>query len=233
MNLTRSGDLRFYLDPLRQAEYLSTVSTHASNYTGQDKDFEDILSEFSELDLGVNTHFSSEGLFENRIDRAFWTLPPWAVRLLNVVRPVFPPPQHMHKEDLSDHSPIAICVSSQPPTSPGTRPIPSYVTKHPFYRMILQQYETIYNINPGSLNILIQENPFKAIAYYVRVMRLAATATRKMLLRLPGNFSTDSILTTVSRAYAHQDVSIARPLLQMYPSTAKYIAIAGSHQAAS
>eukprot|EP00973_Karenia_brevis_P090643 12403537-Karenia_brevis.AAC.1 len=86
-------------------------------------------------------------------------------------------------------------------------------------------------MNAASLTRMSSESPFVALQLYSRVLRLAATATRNILLAHNNLFSSDSLLTTVSRVYARQDVPTARMLISKYAYLSRYIAIRGSHAA--
>eukprot|EP00973_Karenia_brevis_P025641 3537365-Karenia_brevis.AAC.1 len=94
-----------------------------------------------EIDTHSCTHYCKEGNYENRLDRIFWSLPPWASRHLSIVRPYFAPAQEYHGRKLSDHSPVGVSVSPRAGMHPSLRPIPSFVSKHPYFRAMLQQLE--------------------------------------------------------------------------------------------
>eukprot|EP00973_Karenia_brevis_P044919 6220216-Karenia_brevis.AAC.1 len=96
LNRSRDGDLRYYHDPLRQAEYIANPTTHSHNISACHREWDDALSTLVEVDTHRFTHYSSAENYENRIDRVFWSLPPWATRLLSVSKPIFPPASAMH-----------------------------------------------------------------------------------------------------------------------------------------
>ena len=228
-NLGRNGEIRSYLDPLAQAEYVNALSSYNSHYTAEERQWDAVLLQFSEFNLSHQTHFSSAGRFENRLDRIFSNFPPWIFRLLHVSRPVFPSPYHMFQNDLSDHSPVGISLAFQPRPPLSDRPVPSYVTKHPFYQTVLHSLESQLNISSTTLKNLSSTNPFQAIRYYSKVLRRAASITRNILLQTPNKFSDDSLLTSASRAYSFQNCSLARLLLDRHPRLRRHLSISSGN----
>ena len=115
MNRTRVGELRFYHDPLDQANYLNSPSLHSDNRSSQHLKWDRQLDRLVEVDTHGFTHFSAEGRFESRIDRIWWSIPPWISRLMNVSKSVFPPAHSFHTSGTSDHAPVGIKLHPRTP----------------------------------------------------------------------------------------------------------------------
>eukprot|EP00973_Karenia_brevis_P018535 2542049-Karenia_brevis.AAC.1 len=180
----------------------------------------------TELDTHQFTHYSSNGHFESRIDRVFWSLPPWCVKALSILRPNFPPAHTMNSQRLSDHSPVAIVVSPSSPLSPSSRPIPSFVTKHPHYRKMIAEVEKKYNISYSSLMASSDGNPFLALARYKYIIRQIAKRTRNAILQIGRNQLADDLLfSTMSRCLLMQDGRLASFLIVQYPLASRHIRV--------
>eukprot|EP00973_Karenia_brevis_P031451 4339301-Karenia_brevis.AAC.1 len=141
INRGRDGELRHYLDPIDQAEYLSCPSLHVENHSSENNAWDSIFATVHELATHNLTHYSSKGRYENRLDRIFTTLPTWALRQLSVVTPHFMSAYQYHSNKLSDHSPVGVIISPRSSLPPPSRSIPSFVTKHPIYKQIIRLLE--------------------------------------------------------------------------------------------
>eukprot|EP00973_Karenia_brevis_P049052 6804050-Karenia_brevis.AAC.1 len=117
---------------------MSNPSITISNLSTCHRAWDRSLATIIELSTQPYTHFNSADQYENRIDRLFWSVPPWASRLMALTRPNFPPPRNFHRKGLSDHSPVAFVCGPRTPSPPEYRPVPSFVTKSPEYRAAVQ-----------------------------------------------------------------------------------------------
>ena len=132
----------------------------------------------------------------------------------------------MHAKHLSDHSPICIRVSGSSPPPSSSRPIPSFVTKHPHYRTMVAFYEKKLGLTSDNLCNSSNNNPFHAIPKYKSILRRAAADTRKFLPRIGDDpLINDSLLTTISRAVSQQNVRLANFLTAVYPLARNHIEI--------
>eukprot|EP00973_Karenia_brevis_P016280 2229720-Karenia_brevis.AAC.1 len=59
INRVASNNGRFYIDPLRHAEYLSNNSVHTNNLHSDQKEWDRALSLITELDTNTFSHYSS------------------------------------------------------------------------------------------------------------------------------------------------------------------------------
>ena len=98
--------------------------------------------------------------------------------------PSFLPAHSMNAQGLSDHSPIGFTVSAKSPLPPRSRPIPSFITKHPYFRQSLELYEAEHNITYGTLLRAAEGNPFLAIHNYNNIIRQTAASTLNFLMEL-------------------------------------------------
>ena len=123
-NRSRHSDLRYYLNPLDQMQYSANPSVHRSNISHQSREWDRVLGLCSELETHNFTHFSKEANFESRIDRAFWIVPPWVSRSINLRMLSFLLAHSMNSQGLSDHSPHWFLFLSQAPSSSSLSPHP-------------------------------------------------------------------------------------------------------------
>ena len=130
-----------YIDPLDQFEYNSSISTHVANYSIDNRQWDNSLAALTEIDNHNHTHYSKEGNFESRLDRAFWTLPLWINRHVRTYKHIFKPPYQYHQLGISDHNPIGFSIPARSSLPPQQRPIPSYVTRHPLFRTNFAQIQ--------------------------------------------------------------------------------------------
>ena len=228
-DLNRSGpsDLRFYLDPTEQMQYSANPSVHRLNVTAQQSAWDHLLGQCVELDTQKHSHFCKAGNFESRIDRAFWTVPTWASRSLNLHMPVFLPAHSMHSQGLSDHSPIGVVCSVKSSLPPSARPIPSFITRHPFFRQSLAMYEAEHDISYGTLLKHANNNPFDALSKYTDIIRRVAASTRNHLLEIGDTGqSKDCLLAALSRCvFFFNKLSLAKFLIHKYRMASEHIYI--------
>ena len=92
LNRPESGACRYYHDPLKQAHYDESVSTHSDNMSSMHKAWDRALGNLVELGTRTYSHYSSAENYENEIDRIFWSIPPWASRHMFLSCPKFPSP---------------------------------------------------------------------------------------------------------------------------------------------
>lgn len=183
------------------------------------------LTEF-EPPLG---HFCSKGKFENRIDRIFWSVPSWVVKFVSLVTPAPLSPHNLNLKGIRDHIPIGFIMSGTVFTPPSSRPIPSFVTKHPLFSKTLRHDEGKYNLSYKSLSASAKGNAFKAMALYKYVVRKAAAHVRTHLLNVgTAEPAHDMILGTISRCFFKQNVQLAQTLMIQCPKVAQHIKINGS-----
>ena len=112
-----------------------------------------MFSKMTEMSTQSCTHYSSKRGFEyeSRIDRIFWSMPPWATRQINSVQPRFSSPFDLHADGLSGHSPVGFVASPTGQMHPSLRPIPSFITRHTFYRRRVHELEKQHNVSYNSL----------------------------------------------------------------------------------
>ena len=91
LNRMREGEIRYYIDPTDQANSLANPSLHANNSSLEINAWNALLSQLIEIETSPHSHYSKAGNFESRIDRLWWSVPPWLSRLLAVHKPVFQP----------------------------------------------------------------------------------------------------------------------------------------------
>ena len=176
------------------------------NVSSDNRDWDRVLGDLIEIETHDHTHFCPKGDFHSRLDRIFWSAPPWASRLFSLIKPVFPPAQRLHELHLSDHSPIGISISPRASLPPANRPIPSFVTTHPHYKTMVRYYEKLFKVSYNSVMSQSNNNPFLALVLYKSILRRAAHDTRKVLIKQTNtSLSQESILTTLSRAIFSQD----------------------------
>ena len=113
LNRPESGARRFYHDPIKHAQYDEHISTHSDNMSSIHKAWDNALSNLVELGTRTYSHYSSAEQYENKIDRIFWSIPPWASRHMFLSCPKFPSAFNFHRQGLSDHSPVAFQCSSR------------------------------------------------------------------------------------------------------------------------
>eukprot|EP00973_Karenia_brevis_P067480 9387416-Karenia_brevis.AAC.1 len=94
-----------------------------------------------ELGTRMYSHYSSAESYENKIDRIFWSVPPWASRNMFLSCPKFPSPFDFHVKGLSDHSPVAFSCSCRTSAAEHHRSIPSFITRSKVYRDVLKGIE--------------------------------------------------------------------------------------------
>ena len=224
-NRSKNG-LRFYLDPLDQASFAARPSLHVQNLSSQARSWDSMLAQLVEIESHDHTHYSSEGNFENAIDRIFWSVPAWASRLMNINKSTFLPAHSMHMRGLSDHSPIGFSVSPLSSTPPSVRRIPPFVTRHPYFKRILLQFEKDHSVSFDSLMRAAHANPFGALSRYNHVVRAAASCTRNYILRHGQSMdANDCLFATMSRAHFHNDPVLANFLIKSYSEASKHLQI--------
>ena len=206
LNRLKAGEIRAYLDPSQQAHYGMQPSLHQHNISSNARAFDDILSKMVEIDTHPFTHFCKKGNFESRIDRLFWTIPPWISRHCSLFKPVFPPAHNYNARGLSDHAPTGVCLSPRTPVSPTHQPIPSFVTRHPLFRDNLAKIEEQDGLKYNTFRrdswdtSMNRHNPFKALDTYNRGIRKAAAMTRNFLIQHDNStMSSDIIASSISR----------------------------------
>ena len=190
---------------------------HVANYTSDNRRWDHSLAALTEIENHSHTHYSKEGNFESRLDRAFWTLPPWINRHMRTYKHTFKSAYQYHQNGVSDHSPIGLTISPRSSLPPDQRPIPSFVIRHPLFRENLAKIEEQDGLKYQTLrrdswdSSLNRHNPFRALETYNRGIRKAAAMTRNFLMQHDNSMmSSDIIASSISRCVFFNDVYLAK-----------------------
>eukprot|EP00973_Karenia_brevis_P080911 11224261-Karenia_brevis.AAC.1 len=141
------------------------------------------LAKLVELETQPYTHYCKAEGFESRIDRVWWSLPPWMTRLMSITRVNYQPAHSFHSKGLSDHAPNGFILAPSSPLPLHNQPIPSFVSRHPIYKSMLADYETRNNITAHKLiQNSTNENPFEAMHCYKGILRKVAAQARNVIL---------------------------------------------------
>ena len=79
------------------------------------------------------THYCSTGMFLNKLDRSFTTIPSHAWLTVKPSIQVLIRPEIANAEGISDHGILKLGVSLKAPPDPETMPINADVFKHPMF----------------------------------------------------------------------------------------------------
>ena len=183
-----------------------------------------------------------------RLDRIFWSKPPWSTRFLDISGGTLGFPDQMHRDGLSDHSPVTLSARSVDRHRVEDRPIPSWVTYSPQFRIELQKrIKGHYWLSKIDLATecsfaafdFDRENfsdfdSFSLHNHLKTVIKQAAEVARNDILQavdahisLEGEPSepTCALLTSMSRAYWYNELKLAGILLAYHKSAKQFLAL--------
>ena len=133
-NCICKGEMRYSL-----SNPTNGVSPGAQNAAVLRGPFFRTLEKFTEIGAdGVTHYFAASGTLA-RLDRAYVSLPRWQLALLRTVA-VRHDPVRLREQGLSDHAPLNFSIA---PVSSSVKykPIPSFVTTHPIFAEVLEQWQ--------------------------------------------------------------------------------------------
>ena len=130
---------------------------------------------------------------------------------------------------VSPITPLLLLCCLFVPLSPHQQSISSFVTRHTYYNETLHELENKFSLTAQSLLNESQQNSFHALRRYKEIMRMAARIARGKIFAddsLP--FSSDTILTSCSRAVMSNDIYHAQLLLQHHTLARNRIRVSSS-----
>ena len=169
--------------------------------------WDDIFSQMIEVYSAQPTHYCGAGMFLNKLDRFFITIPSHAWLTVKPSIQVLIRPEFANAEGISDHGILKLGVSLQAPPDPDTMPIRAEVFKHPlFEEKICDLYEYI------DLDSL---SPWDRWTTHKRLLREATSQVRtEMLLQEEdSDFSVQATHSSLSRAIWRNDIRLATKIV--------------------
>ena len=170
--------------------------------------WDSLFDDMVEITSAEPSHFVAEGLFLNKIDRAFTTTPPHAWLTVRPAINTIIKADDAHANGLSDHAMQLISVSLHAPPNPSTMPIKAEVFKHKMFKYELQKLYDYINLD--------------ALATWERwethkvVPRHAAIKTRDHMLinEENSNFTIQGTISSLARAIWHNDSKLANTIIE-------------------
>ena len=162
------------------------------------------LSKFVHMYVDQPTHYDHKNLTETAIDRVYSSFSSYILRLLHIQGKVHRTAFDNWKRGVSDHAAVIVSVSPRPPLHHSQRPIPSWITRSPAFRIHFEQLDS---------NSSADTDSFKSLATFKSNIRKAAQLTRDSFHATDNRgLANDMLYTTISRALYYQNFALARIL---------------------
>jgi len=191
------------------------------------RQWESILSEWTEVVQPFPTHFDPKGLSCSRIDRAWVTCPSSLLTKIQSSSFVISSPEVMYGEGLSDHAPFVVSFGKVPNVEVAQHPIPVHICRKPRFKTHLNSL-----INDVGVFDLPQERQLPCYKVCIR----EAAKRIKFELAYQDQESLPSMrltLSSISRAIWFGNAGLARKLLRSSELAKSLLVVNGGHVSCS
>jgi hypothetical protein len=174
------------------------------------------LVEIHQLDV---THFCSKSWKCSRLDRFYCSIPAWALLQLAANAAVVEHPKKMHDDNLSDHAPVKLTISTWMPLPRSQQPIPTFVVNSSAFKKYHQALCDQTGLS--DLGTIERWQTHKVI-----IREAARLARRQLFLENESSEETKHIaLQSIARAVWRNDTSLAEILADRSPLAQKHLAV--------
>ena len=165
----------------------------------------DLMVEFQQV---APTHFSPASLTCSRIDRIFTSTPGWIVTSVRTRASLCAQPRELHETGISDHAPVSASMTFRRQLPREKQPIPRHVAESAHFKK--KHDELVAEVDLRRLP------PVQRWEQHKIILRQAGRYARNAMLNGAEHteFEVNQSLATISRTVWHNDVRLARKLLQ-------------------